>query len=100
MTLTYQLANEFVAESTPDGLRAWQKRMGFTYETAAAALGMGRSGYGSLVQGDSTIDRRTTLACLAIEMGISPFTSNTPVIPTKRGRKPKTDSKDQKSVIC
>lgn len=94
MTSSYKLVQEFVAEPSLSGLRAWQKRMGFTYETAAAALGMGRSGYGSIVQGDSPIDRRTTLACLAIEMGLSPFTSNIPAPPKKVGRKPKIKCQD------
>ena len=88
MNTPYLLVQEFVAVPSIEGLRAWQKRMGFTYDSAAEALGMSRSGYGSLVQGESPIDRRTSLACLVIEMGFSPFTSNIPLPIKKRGRKP------------
>lgn len=88
MKTPFILVQEFVAAPSRDGLRGWQKRMGFTYETAAEALGMSRSGYGSIVQGESPIDRKTSLACLAIEMGFSPFTSNIPAPIKKRGRKP------------
>jgi transcriptional regulator with XRE-family HTH domain len=58
---------------TPDQLRAWQAQMGYTYETAAEALGMSRSGYAKLVLGQSTIDRRTALACSAIAAGLRPW---------------------------
>jgi len=36
---------------TPDQLRAWQAQMGYTYDTAAVALGMSRSGYAKMVLG-------------------------------------------------
>ena len=91
MTTPYLLVREFVVAPSLEGFRAWQKRMGFTYDTAAEALGMSRSRYGSIIQGESPIDRRTALACLAIEMGFSPFTSNIPVPVKKRGRKPRTN---------
>ncbi len=55
---------------TPDQLRAWQAQMGYTYETAAEALGMSRSGYAKMVLGQASIDRRTALACAAIAAGI------------------------------
>ena len=51
-------------------LRAWQAERGYTYETAAAALGMSRSGYAKLVRGVVKIDRRTALACAAVALGI------------------------------
>ena len=62
-------------EGNPEELRAWQKRMGFTYESAAAALGMSRSGYSSLISKSNPvyIDLRTALACAAIEHGIEPL---------------------------
>lgn len=79
-----KLAQEFVMHPTQDGLRAWHKRMGFTYDSASDALGMARSAYGRMLSGQmpgrkientpSVIDRRTALACLAIEAGLSPFT--------------------------
>lgn len=55
---------------TPDDLRAWQKEMGYTYDTAADALGMSRSGYANLVLGKSGIDLRTALACAALAAGL------------------------------
>ena len=54
---------------TPDDLRTWQAHMGYTYETAAAALGVSRSAYADWLAGVSrttgkptVIDRRTSLA--------------------------------------
>lgn len=58
---------------TPEDLRAWQAHMGYTYETAAQALGVSRSGYAKLVLGQSVIDRRTALACAAVAAGIGPW---------------------------
>lgn len=55
---------------TATDLRAWQAAMGYTYETAAHALGMSRSGYAKLVLGQAAIDKRTALACAAIEAGV------------------------------
>ena len=75
------LAQEFVRHPSPAHLRAWQIRMGYTYDTAAEALGVVRSTYGRMLAGATTgkaverlsaVDRRTALACLAIEMGLSP----------------------------
>lgn len=58
---------------TPSDLRTWQSAMGYTYETAAEALGMSRSGYAKLIAGTSKIDRRTALACAAILAGVKPL---------------------------
>ena len=51
--------------------------MGYTYDTAAAALGVSRSTYADWLAGQSrttskpiTIDRRTALACAAIAAGL------------------------------
>ena len=62
---------------TPDDLRAWQASLGYTYDTAAQALGVNRSTYADWVAGQSrttgrpiTIDRRTALACAAIAAGL------------------------------
>lgn len=60
----------FVKTPDSEGLKAWQTRMGFTRDLAAAALGMSRSGYGFLLSGRNPIDRRTALACLALEAGL------------------------------
>lgn len=58
---------------TSDELRAWQAAMRYTYDTAAEALGMSRSGYAKLLSGASGIDRRTALACAAIAAGLTPL---------------------------
>jgi transcriptional regulator with XRE-family HTH domain len=58
---------------TPEALRTWQAKMGYTYETAAEALGMSRSGYAKMVLGQAAIDRRTALACAAILAGLEPY---------------------------
>jgi transcriptional regulator with XRE-family HTH domain len=69
---------------TPNDLRAWQARMGFTYETAAEALGISRSGFAKLLAGDHPIDKRTALACAALAAGVEEWrapscpTSNAP----------------------
>lgn len=62
---------------TSDDLRAWQAAMGYTYDTAAQALGINRSTYADWIAGQSrgtrkpiTIDRRTALACAAIAAGL------------------------------
>lgn len=60
---------------TPDQLRSWQAHMGYTYETAAEALGMSRSGYAKMVLGQAAIDLRTALACAAIAAGVQPWGS-------------------------
>ena len=60
---------------TPADLRAWQTAMGYTYETAAQALGMSRSGYAKLVLGQAAIDLRTALACAAIAAGLQPWSA-------------------------
>lgn len=58
---------------TPEALRTWQAQMGYTYETAAEALGMSRSGYAKMVLGQAAIDRRTALASAAILAGLEPY---------------------------
>ncbi len=62
---------------TPADLRAWQAAMGYTYDSAAEALGINRSTYADLISGVSRttgkpkeIDRRTALACAAIAAGL------------------------------
>ena len=63
---------------TPTDLRAWQLRMGYTQARAAAALGVSLATYKDWLRGQSrtsgqpiTIDRRTELACAALESGIT-----------------------------
>ena len=67
------------APMTPIDLRAWQARMGYTYVTAAAALGISRATFAEMLAGISrttkkpiAIDKRTALACFAIEAGLNP----------------------------
>ncbi len=74
------MATEKKFVGNPQALRDWQARMGFTYATAAEALGISRSSYGALIAVDagnprntSRIDLRTALACAAIEHGIRPI---------------------------
>ena len=62
---------------TPTDLRAWQAAMGYTYDSAAEALGINRSTYADLLSGVSRatgkpkdVDRRTALACAAIAAGL------------------------------
>ena len=57
---------------TPDDLRTWQSAQGYTYDTAAQALGVSRSTYAAWVGGTTRIDRRTALACAAISAGLEP----------------------------
>lgn len=59
---------------------AWHQRMGYTHATGAAALGVSRSAYANLMTGtrrDSgtpvQYDRRTALACAALEVGLAPM---------------------------
>lgn len=56
---------------------AWRERMGWTQEQAAEALGVSRPTYQRLERGQSwqtgeviELDRRTVLACMALEAGI------------------------------
>lgn len=65
---------------TPADLRAWQAQMGYTYDTAAAALGVSRATYAGWLSGESRttgkarqIDRRTALACAALAARLTPF---------------------------
>lgn len=74
-------------ECDQQALRDWQKRMGYTYDDAAAALGMSRSGYALLLSKSKPvfIDLRTALACAAIEHGVTPLVGK--LTPYKRGVK-------------
>ena len=71
---------------TANDLRAWQASMGFTYDTAAEALGVNRSTYADMLSGTSRatgklkdIDRRTALACAAIAAGLGEWACVNPV---------------------
>ena len=65
---------------THDDLRAWQARMGYTYDTAAAALGVSRATYAEWVRGKSrttgkpvTPSLTVALACAALAAGLEPY---------------------------
>ena len=65
---------------TPADLRAWQRGMGYTYVSAALALGVSRAAYAGWLSGKShttglarDIDRRTALACAALSAGLAPI---------------------------
>lgn len=62
---------------TSEDLRAWQAHMGYTYDTAAAALGVSRGTYADWVAGRSRttgkpiqISRLVALACAALAAGV------------------------------
>ena len=65
---------------TPDDLRAWQARMGYTYDTAAESLGVSRATYAEWLAGKSRttgkpvrISRLVALACTALAAGLGPW---------------------------
>lgn len=68
---------------TPDDLRAWQARMGYTYDTASQALGMSRSAYAAMIAGVSKIDKRTALACAALFAKLDPWSPSITCIDDK-----------------
>lgn len=57
---------------TPDDLRAWQARMGYTADQAAAALDVGRSTWFDWLSGQSPIRGHIAIACAALEAGLAP----------------------------
>ena len=70
---------------TSADLRAWQAHMGYTYDTAAQALGVSRSSYADWVAGRSRttgkpiqISRLVALACAALAAGLSPWSPPPP----------------------
>ena len=52
---------------------AWHKRMGFTYESGAKALGMGRTTYYDYLKKEGQLPLWLALACAALEQGIQPI---------------------------
>ena len=65
---------------TPADLRAWQAHMGYTYDTAAQALGVSRSSYADWLAGRSRttgkpikISRTVALACAALAARLEPY---------------------------
>lgn len=78
---------------TPDDLRAWQARMGYTYDSAAKALGVSRGTYADWIAGRSRntgkpikISRIVGLACSALAGGVgvwSPGDNGGGIVPLK-----------------
>lgn len=65
---------------TPAEFRAWQAQMGYTYHTAAAALGVSRGTYADWLAGRSRttgkpiqISRLVALACAALAAGLDAY---------------------------
>ncbi|WP_428142366.1 helix-turn-helix domain-containing protein [Delftia acidovorans] len=52
-------------------LRAWQSRHGYTYNTAAEALGMSRATYARYLSSPEVLPRWFALACAAIDAGLA-----------------------------
>ncbi len=74
---------------TPADLRAWQAHMGYTYDTAAAALGVSRATYAEWVAGKSrttgkpiTISRTVALACAALAAEVGEWQPKRPPPPS------------------
>lgn len=57
---------------TSADLRAWQSRHGYTYNTAAEALGMGRTTFAEYLKREGVLPRWLALACAAIDAGLPP----------------------------
>ena len=57
---------------TNQDLRKWQKQMGYTYDSAALALGMHRATYARHLKIE-TVDRTVELACAALSVGIAEY---------------------------
>ena len=80
---------------TPTDLRAWQQAMGYTYDTAAQALGVSRAAYADWIAGRSRttgkpiqISRLVALACAALAAGIDPPHSDASGALIHNGAKP------------
>lgn len=63
---------------TPADLLAWRQRMGYSHQEAADALGIAKNTYQEMERGADfktgkprPIDRRTDLACAALEAGLT-----------------------------
>lgn len=57
---------------TNEDLKNWQKAMGYTYDSAAHALGMHRATYARHLKIE-TVDRTVELACAALSAGITEY---------------------------
>jgi hypothetical protein len=60
---------------TPDDLRRWQAEMGYTYDTAARALGVGRRTYAAWIASTARIPAPVDLACAALIDHLEPYSA-------------------------
>ncbi len=60
-------------QMTPEDLRHWQAEMGYTYDTASAALGTSRRAYASWLSGEARIPGMVDLACAALVERLAPY---------------------------
>jgi transcriptional regulator with XRE-family HTH domain len=51
-------------------LRAWQERHGYTYASAADALGVSRATYARYLAAAGELPRMLALACAAVDAGL------------------------------
>lgn len=63
---------------TPADLRAWQAHMGYTYDTAAQALGVNRATYARWLAGPGDVSKCVALACAALAAGLGPWVPDAP----------------------
>ena len=63
---------------TSDDLRAWQHAMGYTYDTAAQALGVSRATFAAWLAGRS-IPGPVPWACAAKAAGLKPWTAESTI---------------------
>lgn len=56
---------------TPADLRAWQSHMGYTYDSASAALGVNRATYARWLQTGASLT--VAMACAALAAGLGPW---------------------------
>lgn len=54
---------------TEEQLIGWRETMGLIQREAADLLGMSENAYRSMEKGESSISRRTELACIALYVG-------------------------------
>ena len=59
---------------TTSDLREWQNQMGYTYNTAAAALGVSRATYARYLQNGAPL--AIGLACAALAAGLSAYSAH------------------------
>jgi transcriptional regulator with XRE-family HTH domain len=57
-------------------LRAWQKQMNLTYDSAAAALGVSRATYANYINEHTRIPPAIGLACAALAAGLVAYSAD------------------------